>query len=108
MSGMAGNVTMFNTLCTHVIQEPYIRPHQTDRHYLKVGRFETVFGVVFSILGGHLEYSFNNIRPFVGNGGCEKRERRARSLGLRRLTRSRVVRESCEIEVKNHNWLVSC
>jgi hypothetical protein len=98
---------MFNTVCTHVIQGPYIRPHQTDHHRLKVGGFATVFGVAFSMFGGYLEYPFNNIRPCVENGGCEKRERGARSPGLRRHTRSRVVRESCEIEVKNHNWLVS-
>jgi Na+/proline symporter len=58
MACMAGNVTMFNTVWTHDIQEPYIRPHQTGQHYLKVGRFATVLGVVFPILGGCLEYTF--------------------------------------------------
>jgi Na+/proline symporter len=54
MACMAGNVTVFNTVCTHDIQEPYIQPNQTDQHYMQVGRFATVFGVVFSILSAYL------------------------------------------------------
>ena len=37
MSGMAGNVTAFNTVWTYDIYQTYIRPGQTDRHYLRVG-----------------------------------------------------------------------
>ena len=32
MSGMAGNVTAFNTVWTYDIYESYIRPGQSDRH----------------------------------------------------------------------------
>jgi hypothetical protein len=107
MACMAGNVTVFNTVCAHDIQEPYLQPNQTDQHDLQVGRFATVFGVVFSILSAYLASPVNNIWAFVENGACEKPERRARRLGLRRHARSRVVTESCEIDTKNYNWLVS-
>src|SRR5215472_10096096 len=41
MSGMAGNVTAFNTVWTYDIYQSYIRPNQADAHYLRVGRATT-------------------------------------------------------------------
>src|SRR5438046_8162250 len=38
MSGMAGNVTAFNTVFTYDIYQSYIRKGQPDAHYLTVGR----------------------------------------------------------------------
>ena len=46
MSGMAGNVTAFNTVWTYDIYQSYIRPGQTDRHYLRMGHAATVFGIL--------------------------------------------------------------
>ena len=46
MSGMAGNVTAFNTVFTYDIYQSYIRPGAPDRHYLTVGRVTTVVGVL--------------------------------------------------------------
>ena len=37
MSGMAGNVTAFNTVWTYDIYQSYIRPGQSDKHYLLDG-----------------------------------------------------------------------
>ncbi|HZR25710.1 MAG TPA: sodium/solute symporter, partial [Vicinamibacterales bacterium] len=45
MSGMAGNVTAFNTVWTFDIYQSYIRPRESDAHYLWMGRMATVFGV---------------------------------------------------------------
>src|SRR5678816_2312580 len=53
MSGMAGNVTAFNTVWTFDIYQSYIRPHQSDAHYLWVGRMATVFGVLWKRTTGH-------------------------------------------------------
>src|SRR5262249_38836047 len=36
MSGMAGNVTAFNTVWTYDIYQGHIRPRASDQHYLKV------------------------------------------------------------------------
>src|SRR5690348_10246407 len=49
MSGMAGNVTAFNTVFTYDIYQGYIHPHADDRHYLTVGRLTTIGGVALSI-----------------------------------------------------------
>ncbi len=49
MSGMAGNITAFNTVFTYDIFQPYIKPGKSDNHFLKIGQFATIFGVVVSI-----------------------------------------------------------
>ena len=61
MSGMAGNVTAFNTVWTNDIYQPYIRRGATDAHYLWMGRFATVAGVALSLLAAYLVAEFNNI-----------------------------------------------
>src|SRR5207248_4939887 len=49
MSGMAGNVTAFNTVFTYDLYQSYIRPGAPDAHYLRVGRITTIAGVALSI-----------------------------------------------------------
>jgi len=46
MSGMAGNVTAFNTVWTYDIYQTYIKPGADDAHYLWMGRRATVFGTI--------------------------------------------------------------
>ena len=58
MSGMAGNVTAFNTVFTYDIYQSYIRPRSADdSHYLWVGRMTTIVGVVLSIATAYLATS---------------------------------------------------
>jgi SSS family solute:Na+ symporter len=61
MSGMAGNVTAFNTVWTYDIYQAYINKRATDAHYLWMGRMATIGGVVLSIGAAYLATSFNNI-----------------------------------------------
>ncbi len=61
MSGMAGNVTAFNTVWTYDIYQSYIHKTGTDQHYLWMGRMATVGGIVLSIGAAYLVTSFNNI-----------------------------------------------
>ncbi|WP_165219383.1 sodium:solute symporter family protein [Aquisphaera insulae] len=61
MSGMAGNVTAFNTVWTYDIYKAYVHPGATDNHYLWMGRFATLFGTVISIGAAYLASRFNNI-----------------------------------------------
>ena len=61
MSGMAGNVTAFNTVWTYDIYQAYIKPNQTDGHYLKVGRITTVVGIAASWAAAYGAMTFNNI-----------------------------------------------
>jgi solute:Na+ symporter, SSS family len=61
MSGMAGNVTAFNTVWTYDIYQAYINKKGTDAHYLWMGRMATVGGILLSIGAAYLASSFNNI-----------------------------------------------
>ena len=65
MSGMAGNVSAFNTVFTYDIYQSYIRPDKSDHHYLKVGRWTTVVGVLISIMTAYVAKSFNNVMDFL-------------------------------------------
>jgi SSS family solute:Na+ symporter len=61
MSGMAGNVTAFNTVWTYDIYQAYINKKGTDAHYLWMGRMATIGGVVLSVGAAYAVTNFNNI-----------------------------------------------
>ena len=65
MSGMAGNVTAFNTVWTYDIYQSHIKPGQTDEHYLKVGHAATVFGILASVAAAYAATRFNNIMDML-------------------------------------------
>jgi SSS family solute:Na+ symporter len=70
MSGMAGNVSAFNTVWTYDIYQSYIRPatgnkEADERHYLKVGRMSTIVGVLVSIAAAYIASKFGNIMDFL-------------------------------------------
>ena len=61
MSGMAGNVTAFNTVWTYDIFKAYIRRDATDDNLLLVGQLATFFGVAISVGVAYFVAAFNNI-----------------------------------------------
>jgi SSS family solute:Na+ symporter len=61
MSGMAGNVTAFNTVWTYDIYQAYINKKATDAHYLWMGRMATIGGILLSIAAAYAVTNFNNI-----------------------------------------------
>jgi len=65
MSGMAGNVTAFNTVWTYDIYQSYIRPNASDAHYLAVGRAATVAGIAASVACAYTAAKFNNIMDIL-------------------------------------------
>ncbi|GAC1451928.1 MAG: sodium:solute symporter family protein [Steroidobacteraceae bacterium] len=65
MSGMAGNVTAFNTVWTYDIYQAHIRPGQNDHHYLNMGRIATVLGIVLSVAAAYVANRFNNIMDML-------------------------------------------
>jgi SSS family solute:Na+ symporter len=65
MSGMAGNVTAFNTVWTYDIYQSYIRKNAPDSHYLWMGRMATIFGTAMSIGAAYLATQFNNMMDFL-------------------------------------------
>ena len=65
MSGMAGNVTAFNTVWTYDIYQSYIRKGAPDAHYLKVGRITTIVGTGLSIATAYVAQHYNNIMDIL-------------------------------------------
>ncbi|MGI9102960.1 MAG: sodium:solute symporter family protein [Terriglobales bacterium] len=65
MSGMAGNVTAFNTVWTYDIYQSYIRRNAPDEHYLLMGRIATISGVVLSIAAAYIAMHFSNVMDYL-------------------------------------------
>jgi solute:Na+ symporter, SSS family len=65
MSGMAGNVTAFNTVWTYDLYQTHIKPDASDARLLWVGRMTTVFGILASVGTAYLAAQFNNIMDFL-------------------------------------------
>ena len=65
MSGMAGNVTAFNTVWTYDIYQPYINPNASDQHYLWMGRMATIFGIAVSVAAAYVATAYNNIMDML-------------------------------------------
>jgi SSS family solute:Na+ symporter len=65
MSGMAGNVTAFNTVWTYDIYQSYFKRAASDAHYLTVGRLTTVIGIALSVATAYLATRFNNIMDML-------------------------------------------
>ena len=65
MSGMAGNVSAFATVWTYDLYRPYLQKHGTDRHYLRVGRWCTILGVIASIGTAYLVTHFKSIMDYM-------------------------------------------
>ena len=65
MSGMAGNVTAFNTVFTFDIYQSYIKKNASEKHYLYVGKATTIAGVLISIATAYIARSFNSIMDLL-------------------------------------------
>ena len=65
MSGMAGNVTAFNTVWTYDIYQGYIRPGASDAALLWMGRAATVVGIAVSVAAAYFAAHFNNIMDLL-------------------------------------------
>jgi SSS family solute:Na+ symporter len=65
MSGMAGNVSAFATVWTYDIYGALIRKRASDAHYLSMGRWCTILGVLVSIGTAYLVMQFKSIMDYV-------------------------------------------
>jgi len=65
MSGMAGNVSAFATVWTYDIYRAVFRKDAEDSHYVSMGRWCTVVGVLVSIGTAYLVMQFNSIMDYV-------------------------------------------
>src|SRR5437764_9440378 len=65
MAGMAGNVSAFATVWTYDIYRPYIRKSAPDQHYVAMGRWCTIIGLVVSIGTAYLVMKFAIMMDYV-------------------------------------------
>ena len=65
MSGMAGNVSAFATVWTYDIYRAFMRKNASDDHYVSMGRWCTILGVLVSIGTAYLVMQFKSIMDYV-------------------------------------------
>ncbi len=65
MSGMAGNVTAFNTVWTYDLYQAYIAPNRSDEHYMSMGRKVTVVGILLSMACAFVASNYSNAMDIV-------------------------------------------
>jgi Na+/proline symporter len=65
MSGMAGNVSAFATVWTYDVYKPLIRRNASDSHYLNMGRWASLIGMLISIGTAYSLFYFSNILDFL-------------------------------------------
>lgn len=65
MSGMAGNVSAFTTVWTYDIYRALVHKNAPDGHYVRMGRWTTVIGVLISVGTAYLVMQFASIMDYV-------------------------------------------
>ena len=65
MSGMAGNITAFNTVFTYDIYQTYLVKNRPDSHYLKVAKMATLWGTAISCAAAYIVLGFNNLMDYM-------------------------------------------
>jgi len=65
MSGMAGNVTAFNTVFTYDLYQAYFVKGKSDRHYFLTGKVITVVGIVLSAGAAYFASMYDNAMDVI-------------------------------------------
>jgi len=65
MSGMAGNVTAFNTVFTYDLYQAYFAKGKSDHHYFIVGKVITVVGIILSIGAAYFASMYDNAMDII-------------------------------------------
>jgi len=65
MSGMAGNVSAFSTVWTYDLYGAFINKKASDKHYVAMGRWSTVIGMLVSIGTAYLVMNAASIMDYV-------------------------------------------
>jgi SSS family solute:Na+ symporter len=65
MSGMAGNVSAFSTVWTYDIYGAFMNKRASDQHYVAMGRWSTIIGMVVSIATAYLVADAASIMDYV-------------------------------------------
>jgi SSS family solute:Na+ symporter len=65
MSGMAGNITAFNTVFTYDLYQTYLIKNRPDAHYLRVAKMATVWGTLLSTASAYIVLNFDNLMDYM-------------------------------------------
>ena len=65
MAGMAGNVSAFATVWTYDLYRPFLRKDAPDQHYVSMGRWCTIIGLIVSIGTAYLVMRFASMMDYV-------------------------------------------
>lgn len=65
MSGMAGNISAFATVWTYDVYKPLLNKRASDSHYLHMGRWCSILGILISIGTAYLLFFFSNILEYL-------------------------------------------
>jgi len=65
MSGMAGNISAFATVWTYDLYRPFIKKDATDQHYVAMGRWCTMIGLLVSIGAAYIVTHFGSLMDYV-------------------------------------------
>lgn len=65
MAGMAGNVSAFATVWTYDLYRPFMRKRESDAHYVSMGRWSSIIGVLVSIGAAYVAMHFASIMDYV-------------------------------------------
>jgi SSS family solute:Na+ symporter len=65
MSGMAGNVTAFNTVFTYDLYQAYFVKGKSDRHYFLTGKVITVVGIILSMGAAYFAKQYDNAMDII-------------------------------------------
>jgi SSS family solute:Na+ symporter len=65
MSGMAGNVTAFNTVFTYDLYQAYFAKGRSDHHYFLAGKVVTVAGIILSLCAAYFASMYNNAMDII-------------------------------------------
>ncbi len=65
MSGMAGNVSAFSTVWTYDLYGAFINKKASDKHYVAMGRWSTLIGVLISVGTAYLVQHAASIMDYV-------------------------------------------
>lgn len=65
MAGMAGNVSAFATVWTYDLYRPFMRKRESDSHYVAMGRWSSIVGILVSIAAAYVSMHFASIMDYV-------------------------------------------
>ncbi len=65
MSGMDGNTSAFATVWTYDIYRVFIKKDASDRHYVAMGRWCTIVGILISIGAAYIVTHFGSLMDYV-------------------------------------------